>query len=153
MDGQVRQSCPNEQCPDYGQHGKGNISVRGTYGKVNKRDLLYCRSCGKRFAATHSSALFRLHTSPDSIRQIIHYAAEGVGVRATARILKMDKDTVNRVILRAEAHCAHVIAGLLTSLELSDNQMDLLWTFIKRRKINMTQKNLNNSLNGKTGTS
>jgi len=127
--------CPNEQCKDYGLRRQGNIAVRGKYGKGKSRDLLYCRTCGKRFAATRASALFGLHMSADMIRQIIHHAAEGVGVRATARLLELDKDTVNRVILRAGEHCAHVLSGLLTSLELTETQLDELWTFVKKRKV------------------
>lgn len=127
--------CPNEQCKDYGLRRKGNIAVRGKYGKDKSRDLLYCRTCGKRFAATRASALFGLHLSSETVQQIIHHAAEGVGVRATARLLEMDKDTVNRVILRAGEHCARVLSDLLTSLELTEVQLDELWAFVKKRKI------------------
>ena len=127
--------CPNEQCKDYGLRRQGNIAVRGKYGKDKSRDLLYCRTCGKRFAATRASALFGLHLSAETIRLIIHHAAEGVGVRATARLLAMDKDTVNRVILRAGEHCAQVLSSLLTSLELTEAQLDELWTFVKKRKV------------------
>lgn len=141
--------CPNEQCKEYGQRSQGNISVRGKYGKDNNRVLLYCRTCGKRFAATQSSALFGLHLSAEVIRQIIHHAAEGVGVRATARLLEMDKDTVNRVILRAGEHCAHVLSGLLRSLELTEVQLDELWTFVKKRKVLAVPKILNSSTDGR----
>lgn len=134
--------CPNEECTAFGLRGQGNISVRGKYGKDNSRDLLYCRTCGKRFAATHASALFGLHVSAEAIRQIIHHAAEGVGVRATARLLGMDKNTVNRVILRAGEHCAHVLSGLLSSLELTETQLDELWTFVKKRKVLAAPKTL-----------
>ena len=127
--------CPNEHCKDFGIRDQGNIAVRGKYGKDKGRDLLYCRTCGKRFAATQGSALFGLHLSPQTIRQIIHHAAEGVGVRATARLLELDKDTVNRVILRAGEHCAAVLSGLLVSLELTEAQLDELWTFVKKRKV------------------
>ena len=108
--------CPNNKCKDYGLRGQGNIATRGKYGKDKNRDLLYCRTCGKRFAATQTSALFGLHLPAETIRQIIHHAAEGVGVRATARLLGLNKDTVNRVILRAGEHCARVLSSLLTSL-------------------------------------
>jgi len=127
--------CPNEQCNDYGLRQKRNIAIRGKYGKNNNRDLLYCRTCGKRFAATQASALFGLHLSDAAIRQIIHHAAEGVGVRATARLLELDKDTVNRVILRAGEHCANVLSGLLRSLKMTEAQLDELWTFVKKRKV------------------
>jgi hypothetical protein len=83
--------CPNKQCKDYGMRCQGNVAVRGKYGKDKNRVLLYCRTCGKCFAATYASALFGLHLSSEAIRQIIHHAAEGVGVRATARLLEMTR--------------------------------------------------------------
>lgn len=143
--------CPNEQCKDYGLRGHGNIGVRAKYGKDKNRDLLYCRTCGKRFAASRASALFGLHLPAETIRQIIHHAAEGVGVRATARLLGMDKDTVNRVILRAGEHCARVLSGLLTSLQLTEAQLDELWTFVKKRKILTLSQTLRTST-GKRGS-
>ena len=127
--------CPNESCSEYGLRGKGNISIRCKYGKDGTRDLLYCRTCGTRFAATQASALFGLHLPDNVVRQIIHHAAEGVGVRATARLLDLDKDTVNRVILRAGEHCAKVLSELLRSLKLTEAQLDELWTFVKKRKV------------------
>lgn len=141
--------CPNEQCKDYGLRRQGNIAGRGKYGKDKNRDLLYCRTCGKRFASTQASALFGLHLPADTIRQIIHHAAEGVGVRATARLLKLDKDTVNRVILRAGEHCAHVLSCLLTSLKLTEAQLDELWTFVKKRKVLAAPKTSNASTGGR----
>ena len=140
--------CPNEQCKDYGLRSQGNIAVRAKYGKDKSRDLLYCRTCGKRFAATQGSALFGFHIPAEMIQQIIHHAAEGVGVRATARLLGMDKDTVNRVILRAGEHCAHVLSGLLTSLHLTEVQLDELWTFVKKRKV-LASKTSNSSTGGR----
>ena len=115
----------------------GNISIRGSYGKDKTRELLYCKTCGKRFAATKATAFFGLHLPPDAIRQIIHHAAEGVGVRATARLLDIDKDTVNRVILRAGEHCELVLSSLLSSLSLTEGQLDELWTFVKKRRLLM----------------
>ena len=141
--------CPNEQCKDYGLRRQGNIAVRGKYGKDKCRDLLYCRTCGKRFASTQASALFGLHLQAETIRQIIHHAAEGVGVRATARLLELDKDTVNRVILRAGEHCANVLSGLLTSLKLTEVQLDELWAFVKKRKVLAAPKTLSTSTGGR----
>jgi transposase-like protein len=137
--------CPNELCKDHGLRRQGNIAFRGKYGKDKCRDLLYCRTCGKRFASTQASALFGLHLPAEAIRQIIHHAAEGTGVRATARLLDLDKDTVNRVILRAGEHCANVLSGLLTSLNLTEVQLDELWSFVKKRKVLAVPKTLSTS--------
>ena len=127
--------CPNKDCKEYGLQNRGNIALRGKYGKSKSKDLLYCRICGKRFASTRSTAFFGLHLSEEQISQIIHHAAEGVGVRATSRLLNINKDTVNRVILRAGEHCEMVLSSLLQSLKLKEAQLDELWSFVKKRKI------------------
>ncbi len=127
--------CPNKDCKDYGLQNHGNIAIRGKYGKDKNKDLLYCRTCGKRFASTRATAFFGLHLSDEKIAQIIHHAAEGVGVRATARLLNINKDTVNRVILRAGEHCEIVLSNLLRSLKLKEAQLDELWAFVKKRNL------------------
>ena len=133
--------CPNKDCKDYGLQNHGNIAIRGKYGKDRDKDLLYCRTCGKRFASTRATAFFGLHLSDDKIAQIIHHAAEGVGVRATSRLLDINKDTVNRVILRAGEHCEIVLSNLLRSLKLKEAQLDELWAFVKKRNL-LTKKKL-----------
>ena len=142
--------CPNEDCKDYGLRNRGNITFRGKYGKNKTKDLLYCRTCGKRFASTRATAFFGLHLSDEKIEQIIHHAAEGVGVRSTARLLDINKDTVNRVILRAGEHCELVLSSLLQSLKLKETQLDELWSFVKKRKI-LANKSSNKNL-GKSGS-
>ena len=127
--------CPNKECKDYGLQNHGNITVRGKYGKDKTKDLLYCRTCGQRFASTRATAFFGLHLSDEKIEQIIHHAAEGVGVRATARLLGINKDTVNRVILRAGEHCELILSSLLRSLKLKETQLDELWCFVKKRNV------------------
>ena len=139
--------CPNIDCKDYGLQNHGNIATRGKYGKNKDKDLLYCRTCGKRFASTRATAFFGLHLSDDKIAQIIHHAAEGVGVRATSRLLDINKDTVNRVILRAGEHCEIVLSNLLRSLKLKEAQLDELWAFVKKRNL-LTKKKLAESGSG-----
>ena len=139
--------CPNIDCKDYGLQNHGNIAIRGKYGKNKDKDLLYCRTCGKRFASTRATAFFGLHLSDDKIVQIIHHAAEGVGVRATSRLLDIDKNTVNRVILRAGEHCEIVLSNLLRSLKLKEAQLDELWAFVKKRNL-LTKKKLAESGSG-----
>ena len=125
--------CPNKDCKDYNNKNLGNISIRGKYGTTKIRNILYCRTCGKRFSETYNTAFFGLQISDDIIRQIIHHAAEGVSVRATARLLECDKDTVNRVILKAGEHCTEVLSELLTSLKMTEVQLDELWAFVQKK--------------------
>ena len=136
--------CPNKDCKEYGIQNHGNIAPRGKYGKEKNKDLLYCRTCGKRFASTRATAFFGLHLSDEKIAQIIHHAAEGVGVRATSRLLNINKDTVNRVILRAGEHCEIVLSNLLRSLKLNEAQLDELWAFVKKRNLLIKKKLVEN---------
>jgi transposase-like protein len=126
--------CPNEACKEYGLRGQGNIAVRGKYGKNKDRVLLYCKTCKTRFGETKGTPLFGLRLPKDTVRSIVHHAAEGVGVRATARLLGVSKDTVNRVIVRVGEHCERVLGSLLASLSLTEAQLDELWTFVKKRQ-------------------
>lgn len=82
--------CPNVHCKDYGLQNHGNIALRGTYGKGDKKVLLYCLTCGKRFASTRKTAFFGFHISDKQIEQIIKHTANGTGVRETARRLNMN---------------------------------------------------------------
>jgi len=143
--------CPNKECKDYGLQNHGNITIRGKYGKDKTKDLLYCRTCGQRFASTRATAFFGLHLSDEKIEQIIHHAAEGVGVRATARLLGINKDTVNRVILRAGEHCELILSSLLRSLKLNETQLDELWSFVKKRNV-LANKSLAKSGSGQPST-
>ena len=114
----------NEKCIDYNKTGLNNIGPRGKYGKNKDRNLFGCRTCGKRFAETHNTAYFGLHCSQDLIRQIVHHAAEGVSVRATAILLSCDKNKINRVILKAGEHIMLVLSYLLRSLHMTEVQLD-----------------------------
>jgi transposase-like protein len=127
--------CPNKNCPDFSILGKDNIAVRGKYGKNKDKILFYCRTCGHRFGQTHGSALFGAQIDPETIRSIIHHAAEGVSVRSTARLLNIDKSTVNRIILRIGEHCSKILSNLLRSIYMTEVQLDEFWSFVKKKKL------------------
>ena len=126
--------CVNESCIHYGLRGQGNIVKCGTYGKQD-RQLLQCKTCKKRFSETRNTAFFGCKYPAQTIQMIVHCAAEGNGVRATARILELDKNAVNRVIKKAGDHCAHILSNLIHSLQLEECQLDELWAFIQKKRL------------------
>lgn len=126
--------CVNESCIHYGLRGHGNIVRSGTYGK-HKRQLLQCQTCKKRFSETRNTAFFGSKYPAETIQMIIRCVAEGNGVRATASILELDKDAVNRVINKAGKHCAHVLSNLIRSLQLEECQLDELWSFVQKKRL------------------
>ena len=134
-DGFELASCPNQDCPDFKKVGLGNIATRGFYGKNHDRILLYCRTCGKRFAQTQGSPLFGAHLPAERVHQIIHHAAEGLGVRAIARLLGLPKSTVNLAILKVGEHCRKACLSLMKDLQMNEAQLDELWTFVKKKRL------------------
>ena len=126
--------CTNPECKDYGIRGKGNLNIHFMYGK-NDRRMLYCTTCKARFSETKCTAFFGSKYSVETIGKIISTTSEGVGVRATARILHLDKDAVNRVILTAGEHCRRVLDNLLVQLGLTEIQLDELWVFIEKKTL------------------
>lgn len=126
--------CPNPSCKDYGMRGRGNLNVHFEYGKHARR-MLYCTTCKTRFSETKGTAFFGSKYSSGTIAEIVRTTAEGVGVRATARLLRLDKDAVNRVILKVGEHCERVLDNLLAQLGLTELQLDELWTFIEKKTL------------------
>jgi transposase-like protein len=95
--------CLNPDCPDYGQRGLANLTVCGQYGPRQTR-LLYCRSCKDRFSERKGTPLFDTRLSEAQVVAVLHHLAEGCGVRQTARLTGVSKDTVIRYSLRAGEH-------------------------------------------------
>ncbi|MDR1110811.1 MAG: hypothetical protein LBP92_09020 [Deltaproteobacteria bacterium] len=135
--------CPNKNYPDFSILGKDNISVRGKYGKNKDKILFYYRTCGHRFGQTHGSALFGAQIDPQTIRSIIHHAAEGVSVRSTARLLNIVKSTVNRIILRIGEYCSKILSNLLRYIYMTEVQLDEFWSFVKKKKLLRLKKKKN----------
>jgi len=65
--------------------------------------------------------------------------AEGLGVRATARVNDVDKDTILRWLKRTGQHCQQVSECLMQGLELTQAQMDELWTFVRKKQRQLSE--------------
>jgi transposase-like protein len=98
--------CQNPDCPDYGLRGRGNLRVCFRYGQHQLR-MLACRSCQARFSERKGTALFGSRLPHDQALAVFRHLQDGCGVRQTARLTGVDKDTVVRYALRAGDHARH----------------------------------------------
>jgi len=130
----INYSCPNPKCKDYGIRGHGNITTSTRYGK-QKTHLLRCKTCNQRFSENRYTIFMHSNYSRETIQRIILAVAECNSIRGTARILSLDKDGVNRIVLKAGEHCKEILGNLIQDLYLNECQLDELWTFIKKRKL------------------
>jgi LacI family transcriptional regulator len=95
--------CQNAQCSDYGLRGRGNLRVAFRYGRSRQR-MLACRTCQQRFSERKGTALFGSRLPHSRALAVFEHLQDGCGVRQTARLTGVDKDTVVRYALRAGTH-------------------------------------------------
>ena len=126
--------CPYEDCYNHGKVGTDNqIIGAGHYGN-RQTQLLKCKVCGRTFSARRGTPLFGLKTDEDTFYGVIACLAEGNGIRATARIKKVDKDTVTSWLDKASRHAEAVSRYLMVNLHFGTVQLDEFWSFVKKRK-------------------
>ena len=96
--------CLSQQCPDHGRRGIGNLTVCARYGKDKQRRMLYCRSCKARFSERKGTPLFGSQLTQEQALSIFEHLADRNGVRATARLVKVNRNTVVRYARLAGDH-------------------------------------------------
>jgi transposase-like protein len=104
MDDLSRFCCQNPDCPLAGQRGQGNLTVCAHYGAGERHRLLYCRTCKYRFSERKSTPLFDSRLPRDKLLAVLRHLADGCGVRQTARLVGVGKDTVGRLARAAGRH-------------------------------------------------
>jgi hypothetical protein len=93
--------CHNTACPDHGKRGHGNLYFRGWSGRDKLIRMVYCRTCKGSFSERKGTALERSRLPADKAVSILDHVREGVGLRATARLTGVARDTVSRYVALA----------------------------------------------------
>jgi LacI family transcriptional regulator len=96
--------CQNPDCSDYGLRRQGNIRLCFRYGPTKDRRMLACRTCQVRFSERKGTALFGTRLPHDQALDVFQHLQDGCGIRQTARLTGVDKDTVGRYALKAGNH-------------------------------------------------
>ncbi|MGH9169134.1 MAG: helix-turn-helix domain-containing protein [Acidimicrobiia bacterium] len=74
------------------------------YGPDEARRMLRCRACKARSSERKGTPLFDSRLPPGAAESVLEHVAEGCGVRQTARLVGVNKDTVTRLALLAGGH-------------------------------------------------
>ena len=104
MDDLSRFCCLNSDCPEHGRRGAGNLTVTHRYGPDKARRMLRCRACKARFSERKGTPLFDCRLPDEVAHAVFAHLDEGCGVRQTARLVGVNKDTVTRSALLAGQH-------------------------------------------------
>src|SRR3989441_3244428 len=85
--------CPHPDCAYQGWVGLGNLCANGHPSGGPWRQL-HCTSCGGYFQETQGTPFYGKHVSPDLLVWAVGALAEGLGIRAVARVFEVDPNTV-----------------------------------------------------------
>jgi transposase-like protein len=96
--------CQNLACPDYGKRGGGNVRQHGWSSKPRRIRMLYCRTCASYFSERKGTPLWQSRLEEKKALSVLEHVAEGCGVRQTARLVKVNKNTVCRLSALAGDH-------------------------------------------------
>jgi transposase-like protein len=123
--------CPNVECRCYQQVGKGNIIGYGHSRQGRQR--YQCTVCKRVFNEQVGTLFYRKQTPEKDIIESLAMLAEGMGLRATARVKGVKPDTISAWLREAGSHAQQVEQILLQDYRLSASQIDALWTFVRRK--------------------
>jgi hypothetical protein len=105
--------CQDFECPDYGKRDAGNLRWHGWSSETQGIRMVYCRTCKTYFSERKGTALSGSRLAQEKALAVLEHICEGCGVRQTARLVKVDKDTVTRLTLAAGEHARRVHAEKL----------------------------------------
>jgi IS1 family transposase len=123
------QHCPRRECRYYGWPGLGNIRANGHPGGGRWRQL-ECVVCGKCFMETSNTPFFGKRVAAETIGQALKALAEGLSIRATARVFEVDPNTIETWLSQAAEHLEAVSHFLIHDLHLTQVQVDELWALL-----------------------
>jgi transposase-like protein len=127
-------ACPNQECPDYGQRGGTNLRPHGWSTADKRVRCLRCTTCGEHFSERANTPLFGLRTSEETLVRIAEHLANGIGVRATARLCRVGRNTVLRLTKRLGKHAESFHDLKVRGIHPKQVQPDEAWSFVGNKR-------------------
>jgi IS1 family transposase len=125
--------CPDPDCRYGGWTGLGNISANGHPSGGPWRQL-HCSRCGGYFLETHGTPFHGKRVSPDTLVWAIAALAEGLGIRAVARVFEVDPNTVLLWLVEAADHLEAFSRHFLYDVHVDQIQLDELFALLSAVK-------------------
>jgi len=128
--------CRNPQCALYGRMApEAQLQFRGWHRHAAR---FRCQACPGLVSARTGTAYAGIRTEATTYLRGATALAEGMSIRATGRLLSVDKDTVNHWLPVLGVHCQNVMRYFFRRLHLLECQLDELWTFIAKKEARLT---------------
>jgi IS1 family transposase len=128
-----RHFCPHSDCDYRGWRGLGNLRANGHPSGGPWRQF-HCTACGGYFLETHGTLFHGKQAAVECIVRVVACLAEGLGLRATARVCEVAPNTVLQWLGEAAEQLRAFSASCLCDLPLEQLQLDELYAVLRAVK-------------------
>src|SRR5438132_13238682 len=125
--------CPNANCAYRGWVDWGNLSANGHPSGGPWRQL-YCSACERYFLETHGTPLHGTRVAPEQLVWAVGALAEGLGIRAVARVFEVDPNTVLAWLSEVAEQAAAFSQYVLHDVRVTQGQLDELFALLSAVK-------------------
>src|SRR6266481_5486644 len=125
--------CPQPHCASRGWVGLGNLRANGHPNGGPWRQLS-CTSCGGYVLETHGTLFHGKRIAPDLLVWAVGALAEGLGIRAVARVFEVDPNTVLQWLVEAADHLKAFSQYVLHNVRVTQVQLDELYALLSAVK-------------------
>src|SRR2546425_5592768 len=125
--------CPGPACTYGGWRGLGNITSNGHPSGGLWRQL-HCTGCGSYFQETHGTPVHGKRVALDVLVWAVGALAEGLGLRAVARVFAVDPNTVLQWLVEVADHAMAFSRYFLHDVRVTQVQLDELFALLSAVK-------------------
>jgi hypothetical protein len=125
--------CPNPDCAYQGRVELGNISANGHPGGGPWRQL-HCTAGQGYFQETSGTRFHGQRVAPDLLGWAVGALAEGLGIRAVARVFEVDPNTVLQGLGEVAEHLKAFSPHFLPNVHVTQGQLDELYALLSAVK-------------------
>jgi IS1 family transposase len=125
--------CPHPTCAYRGWVGLGNLSANGHPNGGPWRQL-HCTACESSFLETHGTPLHGKRVPTELLVWAVGTLAEGLGIRAVARVFEVDPHTVLQWLVAAADHLQAFSQYFLHDVRVTQVQLDELYALLRAVK-------------------
>src|SRR5215831_7526342 len=125
--------CPHPDCAYRGWVGWGNLRANGHPNGGPWRQL-YCTRCEGYFQETQGTPLPGTRVAPEKLVWAVGALAEGLGIRAVARVFEVDPNTVLQWLVEVADHAAAFTHYFLHDVRVTQVQLDELFALLSAVK-------------------
>src|SRR6266571_3140759 len=125
--------CPHTACADRGWLGLHNLRANG-HPRGGPWRQLQGRGCHGYFLETHGTLLHGKQAAGELIVRVLACWAEGLGIRATARVFEVDPNTVLRWLVEAAEQLKTFSQYFLCAVPVEQVQLDELYAVLREVK-------------------